>query len=96
MVRVLHCISRCFPVLYLVCCPLRIGFAEAVKFFNMMKKHRSALIETVAKYVGDPWNMYDVACLSARRHSQHVLCTQKLAAWFSANVSNQLYAWALD
>jgi hypothetical protein len=36
---------------------LRIGFAEAVKFFDMMKKHRSALIETVAKYVGDPWNM---------------------------------------
>ena len=61
MVRVLHCISRCFPVLYLVCCPLRIGFAEAVKFFDMMKKHRSALIETVANYVGDPWNMNDVA-----------------------------------
>ncbi len=73
-----------------------ICFSEAAEFFDIMKKHRLTFFETVAKYVDDPWNIYDVASLSVAVAAVFVRSLVHAGnGEVSANVSNQLYAWAL-
>jgi hypothetical protein len=73
-----------------------ICFSEAAEFLDIMKKHRLTAVKAVAKYVEDPWNVYDVVTLSAAVAAAVVRGVVYAGVGdATAAASNQLYAWAL-
>ncbi len=73
-----------------------ICFSEALEFFCLVKKGRLTILEGIAKYADDFWNIYDLISLS-------VAVVAAVMRGFvhagigniTADISNQLHAWAL-
>jgi hypothetical protein len=73
-----------------------ICFSEAVEFRVIMNKYRLTFFKTIAKYMEDPWNIYDVVSLSTAVAAAFARGFVHAGIGnITATVSNQLYAWAL-